>query len=84
MHPPLIAIVPIGSLSGAKSRLGAVLDAAERELLALLGIEDRAEPRLRPRQGADRDDSDQRRVHPGMLGETAQTSPTATAIATTP
>jgi 2-phospho-L-lactate guanylyltransferase len=35
MHPPLIAIVPIGSLSGAKSRLGAVLDAEEREELAL-------------------------------------------------
>ena len=35
MGSPLIAIVPIGTLSGAKSRLGAVLDAEEREELAL-------------------------------------------------
>ena len=35
MPSSLIAIVPIGTLSGAKSRLGAVLDAEEREELAL-------------------------------------------------
>lgn len=32
---PLVAIVPVGTLTGAKSRLGAVLDAEEREELAL-------------------------------------------------
>ena len=32
---PVVAIVPVGTLTGAKSRLGAVLDAEEREELAL-------------------------------------------------
>jgi 2-phospho-L-lactate guanylyltransferase len=34
-EPRLIAIVPVGTLAGSKSRLGAVLDAEEREELAL-------------------------------------------------
>jgi 2-phospho-L-lactate guanylyltransferase len=32
---PVIAIVPVGTLAGSKSRLGAVLDAEEREELSL-------------------------------------------------
>ena len=36
-HPRVVAIVPVGTLDGAKSRLGAVLDAEERlELTKLL------------------------------------------------
>jgi 2-phospho-L-lactate/phosphoenolpyruvate guanylyltransferase len=35
-HPRVVAIVPIGTLNGAKSRLGAVLDAEERLELTLL------------------------------------------------
>jgi 2-phospho-L-lactate guanylyltransferase len=34
-QPRVIAIVPVGTLAGSKSRLGAVLDAEEREELAL-------------------------------------------------
>ncbi len=33
-HGPVVAIVPIGALEGAKSRLGAMLDAEERQDLA--------------------------------------------------
>ena len=34
-HPHIVAIVPVGSIDGAKSRLGEVLDAEERRDLAL-------------------------------------------------
>jgi 2-phospho-L-lactate guanylyltransferase (CobY/MobA/RfbA family) len=34
-HPHIVAIVPVGSIDGAKSRLGEVLDAEERHDLAL-------------------------------------------------
>jgi 2-phospho-L-lactate guanylyltransferase len=35
-HPNVVAIIPVGTLDGAKSRLGAVLDAEERLELTML------------------------------------------------